>query len=114
MRKSRRSKTGTKTKRSQRKPPPMKKNKIIRSRRMKWPFLWPSQLEKRGCIQNLGGYLIAPPDTCTKRKSWEQKSIWVDLGNCINCEDKCSRLIWFEKASWRDRMNDLRSRNVRI
>lgn len=100
-----------KIKRSKRTIPP--KKVIKKSIRTKYPFLLPELLRVKTAYGNWGGHLVSPDKKCSHKK-FVDNNFWADLGCCPDCDNQCDRFLWFKKASKKDRLNDLRARNVRI
>jgi len=69
--------------------------------------------EKQSLLQNVGGSLLNPPESCAYRKQYPDKGIWADLSCCTSvCHNKCSHFKWFLKATIKDRVQYLLDNGV--
>lgn len=62
--------------------------------------------------RNMGGFMIDPPETCSKRITSEDKAFWTDLGLCHHCTNKCERYRSFIKMAPEERKEDNLNRGI--
>jgi len=91
----------------------VKKTKILKLR-IKGKKTKKKKKPKKNSIQNIGGWLLHPPKTCTKRKISNDGTIWTDLSICHYCENKCKEYITFIKMKTKDRNRWLSDNGVNI